>query len=247
MRETNGWRALAAAAVGLALGGLALVGGCVSYASYPAVPRNTAINDPNSPAMEEVMVAGLRYAVEKYPPGGRGEGENAGGEGGAEAGGGGGEAGARLALNLPEGLKPTVYERIARRVGSGAAPLTGETSHLPIYHVSYLRVRGDQAQINIVRPVVEMGLTPEGTPVMQEVKLQLRGGLQPWHVITSREWDPGVVDLPPLNYHTPIPASELAASRSPDDVYRPGKTTSKSRTVSAPENPGAEGETAPRQ
>jgi hypothetical protein len=240
MRETI-WKALTGVAAGLALGALAAAGGCVSYASYPAVARDTALNDPNTPALEEVMVSGLKYVVEKYPPpadAGEVAGET---RQGAESG------GATLALNLPQGLTPTAYERVARHVGHGAAPLTADTSHLPIYHVSYMRVRGDQAQINIVRPVLELGLTPSGTPVMQEIKLQLRGGLQPWHVISSREWDPGLVDLPPLSYHTAVSEAELESSHSPDDVYRP---TAGPRPVWAPVNPGdagAQGEAAPRQ
>jgi hypothetical protein len=190
---------------------LAFAGGCVSYATYPAVPKNTALNDPNVPAMEEVMMTGLRFVATKYPPGGRPDPTQP-----APA-----ITEPRFALNLPQGVKPRVHERVAAAVGNGAAPLTPETSHLPIYHVTYLRVRGDEAQLNVVRELTELPRTPTGQPVMQEIKLHLRGGLRPWAVTTTREWDPGLLDLPQLNYYEPVREAqvEVEGSRGPGGWY----------------------------
>jgi hypothetical protein len=210
----------------------AILAGCVSYASYPAVPRNTAINDPNTPAMEEVMIVGLREVIAKYPP--------RGGSGASPQ-----DEQAQLALNLPRGLKPRVHERIARAVGFGAAPLTPETNHLPIYHVSYLRIRGDQAQINIIRPVTDLGRTPSGMPVMQEIKLQLSGGLRPWHVVTRREWEPGEVTLPELSYYQPEPEAVVEGSRGHDDVYRPRSSPRASPASAHVPDSGSSGSTEP--
>jgi hypothetical protein len=208
------------------LAALVLAGGCVSYATYPAVPKNTALNDPNTPAMSDVMLTGLRYVAMKYPPGASGDPTEVQPE----------PTEPTFAVNLPPGISPRAYERITGLVGNGAVPLTPETSHLPIYHVTYLRVRGDQAQINILRPVTELPPTPAGTPVMQEIKLQLRGGLRPWKVITSREWDPGEVELPELNYYKPKGTdTTVTRSRVGEEMYRAKRPTADAETGSSQE------------
>jgi hypothetical protein len=215
MRETSVRIALLA---GISLA--AFGGGCASYATYPAQPRNIAINDPNFVAMEEVMMVGLRHVVNKYPPGGRQTSFDA----AAPAPASGEVEEPKLALNLPQGVRPRVYERVARAMGHGTVPLTPEVSHLPIYHVTHVRVRGDMAQINISRPVTDLPPSPTGEAVMQEIKLQLRGGLSPWKVVTTREWDPGIAELPPLNYYRPQGEPEFAQSRpapAVEGTYRP--------------------------
>jgi hypothetical protein len=182
------------------IGGLSALGGCVSYATYPPVPKDTAINDPNTPAMEEVAAAGLKWVVGKYPPG---------------------PEGAAFALNLPEGTTPVVYRRMAAAVGNGAEVLTPENSHLPIYHVVSIRIRGDQANVWIDRPVVALGTTPQGTAVYQEVKLWLQGGLSPWHVVNALERTPGLAEIPALNYYEPEPPPTVRPSKEEDATYKP--------------------------
>lgn len=197
------------AAVAGTLGALCAAG-CVSYASYPPVPKNTAINDPNAPAMEEVMMVGLRWVAAKYPPGGQPAVVN------GEI-----QPAPPVAVNLPKGVKPKVYERVAKAMGPSAKPLDAETSHWPIYHVDSLRIRGDQANIWIFRPAPELGMTPAGTPVYQEVKLWLRGGLQPWHVISVIERTPGESEIPEPNFYEPEPPPTKAQSKAAEEPYRP--------------------------
>lgn len=210
-------RTLWVAAVGAGLAGLA---GCVSYANYPPVPKDTAFNDPNIPALESVMMAGLQWATTRYPPG---------------------PEGTPFAINLPEGVKPAVYRRVARSLGEAAQPLTAENSHLPIYHVGEMRVRGDQANIWIYRPVVALGTSPQGTPVYQEVKLWLRGGLQPWQVVNAVDRAPGASEIPPLNYYEPEPPPVVRPSRDEDPTYKPPP---RPKAEPAPSEPPA-GEPAP--
>ncbi len=194
---------------------LAAAAGCASYATYPPVPGDTAINNPNTPALGNVMLAALRHVAIKYPPGGETD----------PAAPMPSESEPRFAFNLPAGVTPAVYERLAHLVGYGAVPLSPDTSHLPIYHITYLRIRGDQAQVSILRPVTELPLMPAGTPVMQEIKLNLRGGLRPWQVVAAREWDPGTeVELPGLNYYHPKTVPAIAESRTGDGTYRPAAT-----------------------
>jgi hypothetical protein len=154
----------------------AALSGCVSWASYPAAPGETAIKDPNNPAVEELMMTGMRWVVQKYPPVDAS---------GAHVGGG------KLALNLPFGIKPKVYRRVAEAAGGGAEPLTQANQSLPIYHVKEIRIRGDEAQLIAIVPAATLGASPTGGPVYQEVKLGFTGGLGPWRVVSFREWGAG--------------------------------------------------------
>jgi hypothetical protein len=173
------WSAAALAAVSATI-----FTGCVNHAHYPPVPGSLGYTNPNTPAVEEVMMAGLRWTAARYP---------------AVA-----EESAPLALNLPEGVRGRVYERIAETV-PGAQPLTPENSHLPIYHVGAIRIRGDRAQVSIFRPILSVGPMRTGETVYQEVRVDLQGGLSSWHVVSWREWTPGSGETPPLNYYTPEP------------------------------------------
>lgn len=179
-----------AAALG-AMVGVAMLAGCVNYASYPPTPGSVAITNPNTPAIEEVMMAGLRWTAMRYPPPTTV----------AEA-----DESSRplMAVNLPPGVRGKVYERVANVV-PGAEPLSPENSHLPIYHVGAIRIRGDTAQVNIFRPVTDLGVKPTGETVYQEIRLDLRGGLAPWRVVSWREWTPGSGDVPNLNYFAAEP------------------------------------------
>jgi hypothetical protein len=179
--------------------------GCVSYANWPPVPDDTALNDPNAPATEDVMLAGLRWAVNKFPPEGssarlappppaRKRGEPA--------------PAARAAINLPEGVKPAVYRQIAEGAGGtrgGIVPVTAETESLPIYHVGWVRIRGDEAYMTVFRPVVDIAGTATTQKTYQEIRLGLRGGLKPWEVFNVRPWDVGTRPAPAINYYEPEP------------------------------------------
>lgn len=176
---------------------LGVVGGCVSWASYPAQPGEGAVRNPNDPAIVDVIVVSMEWVVRKYPPG-------------PEDG-----VAPRLAVNLPPGVQPRVYESVARRVGHGAAPLSRARSDLPVYHVSQLRIRGDEAAVDILRPATELGLGPDGEPVYQEIRVNLRGGVRPWEVMSHREWTPGTVSrMPEMNYLGEAPPAAPAAPAS---------------------------------
>ncbi len=168
------------------VGAAVVLGGCVGYDTWPPVKGSIARTDPNHPAMEGVMMAGLRWMIERYPPSGH-EGQ--------------------VAVNVPLGIKPLVYQRIAREAGPRAVPFTDATADLPIYHVKAIRVRGRRAELDVLRPVWEMPRSPDGTQVSQGFTLYFEGGLEPWRVVRHREWMIGVMDPPALN---PMPAEEPA-------------------------------------
>lgn len=177
----------------------ALLAGCVGYASYPPVQgAYLAPNNPNAPPADELMVLGLRWVTEKYPvksghPAVAGE--------------------PQFAINLPRGVRRSVYERTAAALDGRAAPLTPENAtQLPIYHVSEMRIRGRVAKVDILRPAQSLGSRPDGQPVYQCITLHIEGGFTPWHVIRYQEWEPGVVPVPEYYY---IPGAER-----PDEQYR---------------------------
>jgi hypothetical protein len=187
-----------------------------------------AVNDPNSPATEDVIAAGLRWAVNKYPP----DGDTSLDAPRTTT----STSGARAAVNVPSGIKPTAYQRIATEAGGtrgGVVPLTPQTQNLPIYHVGWVRIRGDEAYMTIFRPVTSIGGESTSGAVYQEIRLGLRGGLQPWTVTSVRPWEVGTKPAPESNYYVPEPAP-AAGQRSPNAIeaestYKPGP-----RAIEAP-------------
>lgn len=221
--------AIAAAALAFAAG----LAGCVSQANWPPVPGDIALNDPNSPATEEVMMAGLRWAINRFPPEGqtteftppprnprpsifaRGQDQPL-------------DIPPRAAINLPTGVRPIVYRRVANVAGGldpsgrrfaggqgGIVPVTPDTASLPIYHVGWVRIRGDEAYMTVFRPVASLGDSPTGAPIYQEIRLGLRGGLRPWTVDSVRPWDVGSRPAPELNFFVEEQPTTLPAQNEP--------------------------------
>ncbi|MBL9032204.1 MAG: hypothetical protein JNM80_10930 [Phycisphaerae bacterium] len=191
----------------LSLASLAAIAGCVSWANFPPVPGDTAFHSPSLPAMEDVMVEGLRWTITRYPPNGQALDFT---PGPAEQ--------PRLAINLPTGVKAAFYDYASKDIGGPrrlVTPLASTTSDLPIYHVRSLRIRGDEAQINIIRPATELGLAPTGQPVYQEVTLTLRGGVGPWRVVSATPWSPGSEDIPAPNYYDRLPDLKTRNASTP--------------------------------
>jgi hypothetical protein len=219
---------------------LVALNGCVSYANWPPVPDNVAVNDPNSPATAEVMTAGLRWAINKYPP----EGESATYEPPAPRKAGDPPITPRAAVNIPVGIKSGVYQRIAQDVGPGVVPLTPDSQKLPTYHIGWVRIRGDEAYVTVFRPVLAIGGTSTTSPLYQEIRLGLRGGLQPWTVNSIRPWEVGSKGPPEANYYVPEPAAPAPKpspfGRDAETTYKPGP-----RAIEAPK-PDAKTENAPK-
>lgn len=217
-------RARAVLALSLPVLMVGLPAGCVSQANWPPVPEDIAFNDPNTPATMDVMAAGLRWAISKYPP-----------EGSAAAltppppprRPSDPPAPTRAAINLPAGVKPYTYLRVADIAGGargGIVPITEETKSLPTYHVGWVRIRGDEAYMTVFRPVLAIGGKPTDRPIYQEVRLGLRGGLRPWSVDSIRPWEVGSRPAPELNFYVPAPLpEEPAPSPNPpsEPTFRP--------------------------
>lgn len=176
--------------------------GCVGYATYPPVQgAYLAPNNPNAPPADELMALSLKWVTDRYPV--RSASPVVAGE-------------PQFAINLPRGVRKSIYEKTAAALGDKAQPLTPENAtKLPIYHVAEIRVRGRVAKVDVLRPAQELGSRPDGQPVYQCITLHVEGGFQPWRVIRFQAWEPGVVPVPEYYY---LPAVEWPGRQYEEDL-----------------------------
>ena len=175
-------RALAAAGAAVGCLGASLMSGCVGYDTWPGVKGDTARNDPNTSPMDLVQIAGLRWLIENQPPTGYT---------------------GPVAVSLPAPIHPSQYQRIIKEIGHDAVPLTPETESLPIYYVEEIRVRLDEGEIDLLKPLPEMGKSPDGRPVYQRWTITMASSIQGWKVTRWREWSRGLAETPEKHYYTP--------------------------------------------
>lgn len=174
-------------ALGLVIALGSVIGGCVGFATYPPIQGSLAVRDPNSPAMEEVMRAALAWTVTNFPP-----------EYGSKA-----PSDGPYAINLPEGVRRRVYLSAAKELGDRARPMTPESESLPTYHIKRIRISENRAEVDVLRPVAEIGESPLGEHMHQQITVYLEGGWSPWHVVRHRAWAIGAF-TPPPPYYMPI-------------------------------------------
>ena len=93
----------------------------------------------------------------------------------------------------PRGFREVYFEDAARRIGPQVVPLTHESleSGQPIFDVTRVWIRGDAATIDVLRPMPELGKSPDGKPIFQPVTVRLEGGFSPSRVVHARIWNPG--------------------------------------------------------
>lgn len=178
---------------GLGLGAAVMMGvlsGCVGYASFPyeeGGKNNFATQDPNTPPADELMALSLDWVVSKYPPRGAGAPGTA--------------TDPSYTINVPKGVRRDVYDKILDKLGGKAAPLTPETAGtMPIYHIGRIWIRGREAKVDVLRPVLEGPRGPGGAVLYQPVTLRIEGGFEPWRVRRHQVWEVGTVPVPDLYY-----------------------------------------------
>jgi hypothetical protein len=179
---------------------VALVGlsGCVGHnVINPVVDGERGFSNPNSDPIPPLMIESIRWVVTRYPPEESAE-WSAGGAPLPDSG--AGIAGPRFAINLPEGVNALVYQRVADLVGFGAVPMQEGNESLPTYHIARIWVQGDEARIDVIRPIKGLNAGPESRPITQPITVRLRGGLKPWHVTSHNVWSFNSLPTPPLNY-----------------------------------------------
>ena len=161
-------------AIGLGLVGLVVfsgVSGCTAtYANYPAIGGDAAVNDPNSAPMPEVVEKSLVRVLEKYPS------ETA------------------CVINFPQGLEFGRAVAIRDAIADERVELASlSVSGLPTYHVQRVWVRGNRSRVEILVPTDSSGESYD----LVTVRLAARGFAN-WRVTDVRRWSVDDVVVPPL-------------------------------------------------
>ncbi len=175
--------------LGVALAGIA---GCQQYSTYPNIPTARGMSEnPNNPAGADAMIQAVRYVATRYSPGsptGPLEDEKAASDPTVPF---------PMVVNLPRGMRRSFYERIAREIGPHCAPMTADADPaLPVYHVTRVWLRFSSGEVDVLRPMPELGPDASGHPVYQAVTVRLEGGFEPWHVVHARAWPAGEAQVP---------------------------------------------------
>lgn len=172
MRSVRGWRV---GVLALGLVGAFASGGCALYANYPSVGDDAAVNDPNVHPMPTVASVAVRGAVARYPL-----------------------ASERYVVNWPAGLELDRARRMSGEVGAGAVVVGGEPGweELPVVHVTRVRIRGDRAEVEVLRPVGRTATETSGR--YQPIVVRLNGARGPWRVESARAWPVGLSETPEL-------------------------------------------------
>ncbi len=175
--------------------------GCVGHnVINPVAEGERGFSNPNSDPIPPLMIESLRWVATRYPPEEAAEWTTGGAplpDSGA------GIPGPRFAINLPQGVNANVYKRVAELVGFGAVPMQEGNESLPTYHIARVWVQGDEAKVDVIRPIKGMATAVEGggsRPMTQPITVRLRGGLKPWHVTSHNVWSFNSLPVPPLYY-----------------------------------------------
>lgn len=110
------------------------------------------------------------------------------------------------AINLPGGITPAQYRRVAERSYPGVVPVSEARSDLPVYQIARIRLRGDDARVDVLRPAtgLERGVD---RPVYAGIQLSFLGGSGSWRIVKQRLREIGTIDEPRW---VPIEALERA-------------------------------------
>ncbi|HYF15811.1 MAG TPA: hypothetical protein VD971_12150 [Phycisphaerales bacterium] len=180
--------------------------GCYQQSTYPAIPTARGYpENPNTPAAEQAIVAAVQYVASRWPPGNRDFDESVTPRGLPMV-------PYEMVVSLPAGTRKLYYDRMPAKIGPNVKPATPETvaSGAPVFYVTRVWLRFSKGTVDVLRPMVELGSTPDN-PIYQKVTVRLEGGIEPWHVQHARAWAPGEAELPE---HFFVPAVDHA------DQYR---------------------------
>ena len=104
--------------------------GCVTYVNIPPQDGDIATHNPNDTVVREVLVESLRAIAKQYPF----EGE--------------------FAILLPAETSSETYGKVATSTSENALwPGNKDRTDLPILDVRQIRIRGQQARVDVVRPL----------------------------------------------------------------------------------------------
>jgi len=181
---------IGAGLLGLGALGLASIPGCATYANYPPIGQDLAVNDPNVVPLPVLMRVSLNRVLAQDA--------------------GAGDLPENWVLNLPRGTTleraRSLLEGVKRDTGVTGGMLVGDpgSQGLPVYSVTRVWLRADKATVDVIRPVTLDGMTPTEADTdgvaytYQKITLQLTGGFRPWRVVSTRAWPIGLEDRPEL-------------------------------------------------
>jgi len=162
---------------------LATLSGCHTLSTYPPVSGVDELVRPSSAPIPSLMAEAIAFSHQRYGPD------------------------KPLRINLPKGTPAAVYEQVIRKIGEGE-PL--REAGKPAYHVTEVRIRGFDAEVDIFHPRTEYE--------HELVTIRFRRGLfEPFHVKSTRQWRIRV-DVPEPHYVPPIdemPATQSEAEPAP--------------------------------
>ncbi|MEO0630191.1 MAG: hypothetical protein AAFY46_05625 [Planctomycetota bacterium] len=182
-RMKVGWTA---GALAMAAAMLTAAGGCLNYGNYPLDSGTTSLRV--TAGVLELMEQSLGYVIADdassqprlaSPPAGE----------------------PLAAINIPltlEGardLTAAEYRRVADRAYPGVVPLTEAHSDLPVYQIARIRLRGDDARVDILRPATGLERGVEN-PVYAGIQLSFLGGSGSWRIVRQRLREIGTIDEP---------------------------------------------------
>ena len=171
----------------LALGLLACAAatGACSYSTWPPIEDGAAQTNTsqiNYSPTPQVMAEALSLVTLRYPP-----------VSNAER---GQVYETPFAVCLPPGANAASYDAVIARVQRGAQPDTADNAALQTYYVSRVIVRGVTAEVDVLRPVPELGTDGEGKPRYQGVTVYLTGNLGTWKAQRHHTFPTGMFDVP---------------------------------------------------
>ena len=174
------------AALALAAANLA---GCYAQGTYTDGRSPIKSSDPNKGSFDDLVVetmtwAGVRYGF--FPPDDSVTGT------------------VPFALSLPGRVSRETWLDICDRIGPECFPVSPETRDLPYFHIAEVRARGGRAEVDLYRPVVQVGGVAVDEPVHQLVTVTLEGGVQEWRVERHRSWSLEPIPSPVVN-EIPLP------------------------------------------
>ena len=146
----NGFRSLLAT-VGLAW--TLLFAGCAAYSTWPPIEENSELAGTNWAPAARLASMAVQWAHD--------------------------EDGAITQFDLPQGLPPAVYDRVAKMVDFDATPIT--TPDTGGVYVIQLRLRGMHSEADVIVP------DPLDTWRMVTLTFEDKP-FQPWRLIRSRPW-----------------------------------------------------------
>ncbi len=185
------------------LGVMALVAGCMPYVNIPGQQGDhLAVHNPNHKNVRNIMAEALKAVIAYRPVEGN------------------------YQVILPKGTLPMTYAAFLPRLGEQAMwSSDGSRGEAPVYEVRGLRLRGANAQVDIIRP---KGTTPPLNAQSQLVTVDLKFFIDGWHHTRLRVWNAPVEEAlrmtaPTLEASSAPPVSEAppVSATSPSPTLTP--------------------------